>query len=82
MCSRDASDDRPARERPAPEVRNARFAPDESERKYRELVETANSIILRMDPEGRVTFLNNFGQRFFGFTEEAVSYTHLRAHET
>ena len=40
----------------------------ESERKYRELVELANSIILRWDPDGRITFLNEFGQRFFGYT--------------
>jgi PAS domain S-box-containing protein len=40
----------------------------ESERKYRELVENANSIILRLDRNGIVTFLNEFGQRFFGFT--------------
>ena len=38
----------------------------ESERKYRELVEHANSIILRWNCEGRITFLNEFGQRFFG----------------
>ncbi len=44
----------------------------ESERKYRELVENANSIIFRMDTEGRVTFLNEFAQRFFGYTEEEI----------
>jgi PAS domain S-box-containing protein len=41
----------------------------ESEREYRELVENANSIILRMDTHGRITFLNEFGQRFFGYEE-------------
>jgi len=44
----------------------------ESERKYRELVENANSIILRMDTRGRITFLNSFGQRFFGYPEEEL----------
>lgn len=44
----------------------------ESEKKYRELVENANSIILRMDPEGRVTFLNEFAQRFFGYAEHEI----------
>jgi PAS domain S-box-containing protein len=44
----------------------------ESEHKYRELVENANSIIFRMDTEGRVTFLNEFAQRFFGYTEEEI----------
>jgi PAS domain S-box-containing protein len=40
----------------------------ESERKYRELVEHANSIILRWTRDGRITFLNEFGQRFFGYS--------------
>ena len=41
-----------------------------SERRYRELVQSANSIILRWDTEGRITFLNEFGQAFFGLREE------------
>jgi PAS domain S-box-containing protein len=44
----------------------------ESERKYRELVESANSIILEWDTAGRVTYLNRFGQEFFGFTEDEI----------
>lgn len=44
----------------------------ESERKYRELVEHANSIILRMDREGRITFLNEFGQQFFGYSPDEI----------
>jgi PAS domain-containing protein len=32
---------------------------------YRELVEYTNSIILRWDREGKITFLNKFGQTFF-----------------
>jgi PAS domain S-box-containing protein len=43
-----------------------------SEEKYRELVENANSIILRMGVEGRVTFFNEFAQEFFGFTEREI----------
>jgi PAS domain S-box-containing protein len=43
-----------------------------SEHKYRELVQSANSIILRMDMEGRVRFLNEFGQSFFGFRENEI----------
>ncbi len=43
-----------------------------SEEKYRELVENANSIIMRMDKVGRITFLNEFAQRFFGFREEDI----------
>jgi PAS domain S-box-containing protein len=45
----------------------------ESENKYRELVETANSIILRIDMRGRITFSNEFAQRFFGYTEKEMS---------
>ena len=44
----------------------------ESERKYRELVEHANSIILRWDATGRITFINEFGQRFFGYTAAEI----------
>jgi PAS domain S-box-containing protein len=40
-----------------------------SEEKYRELVENANSIILRMDTEGRITFFNEFAEKFFGYRE-------------
>jgi PAS domain S-box-containing protein len=43
-----------------------------SESKYRELVQNANSIILRMDTRGRITFFNEFAQRFFGYTEEEI----------
>jgi len=35
----------------------------ESEKSYRELVESANSIILRVDTEGRIRFVNEFAQR-------------------
>ncbi|MDL1967794.1 MAG: response regulator [Deltaproteobacteria bacterium] len=44
----------------------------ESEVKYRELVQNANSIILRMDFQGKVTFFNEFSQRFFGYTEDEI----------
>jgi PAS domain S-box-containing protein len=44
----------------------------QSERKYRELVEHANSIILRWNSEGRITLLNEFGQRFFGYSAEEI----------
>jgi PAS domain-containing protein len=37
----------------------------ESELKYRELVENANSIILRWTPAGVITFINEFGLKFF-----------------
>jgi two-component system, sensor histidine kinase and response regulator len=43
-----------------------------SEEKYRELVENANSIILRMDRTGNVTFFNEFAQKFFGYDKEDI----------
>ncbi|HDM32639.1 MAG TPA: PAS domain-containing sensor histidine kinase, partial [Deltaproteobacteria bacterium] len=44
----------------------------ESEKKYRDLVENAHSIILQMDKNGRITFFNEFAQRFFGYTEKEI----------
>ena len=43
-----------------------------SEERYRELVQNANSIILRMDTAGKVTFFNEFAQRFFGYSEDEI----------
>lgn len=43
-----------------------------SEAKYRELVQNANSIILRMDPRGVVTFFNEYAQKFFGYQEDEI----------
>ncbi len=44
----------------------------ESEERYRELVQNANSIILRRDPQGIITFFNEFAQSFFGYTEDEI----------
>ena len=43
-----------------------------TEAKYQELVQNANSIILRMDPSGKVLFFNEFAQKFFGYTEKEM----------
>jgi PAS domain S-box-containing protein len=43
-----------------------------AEDRYRQIVENANSIILLMDTKGNITFLNQFGQRFFGFYEKDI----------
>jgi PAS domain S-box-containing protein len=59
------------------ERRRAQDRLAESERKYRELVEYANSIILRWNSEGRITFLNEFGQRFFGYTADEILGRHV-----
>ena len=39
---------------------------------YREIVDRTNAIVLRWDPEGRVIFMNDFGQRLFGYTQEEL----------
>jgi PAS domain S-box-containing protein len=59
------------------ERRRAEQRVAESERKYRELVEHANSIILRWNSEGRITFLNEFGQKFFGFSSDEIVGRHV-----
>lgn len=50
----------------------AEEALNESEEKYKELVSKANSIIIKLDTEGRFTFFNEFAQRFFGYTEAEI----------
>ena len=49
----------------------------ESERKYRELVENANSIILHITSDGKIAFLNEFGQQFFGYSEDELIGRHI-----
>jgi len=44
----------------------------ESETKYRELVQQANSIILRRKTDGSITFLNEFALQFFGYREDEI----------
>ncbi|MEG3908960.1 adenylate/guanylate cyclase domain-containing protein [Microcoleus sp. w2-18bC1] len=44
----------------------------QSEIKYRELVENANSIILKIDRRGNITFFNEFAQKFFGYDEKEI----------
>ena len=44
----------------------------ESEEKYRGLVETSSSVIMRVDTLGRIRFINKFGLRFFDYREEEI----------
>jgi|GEM_PF-1343426 len=50
----------------------SQIALEQSERKYRELVENANSIILRVDDKGIIRFFNEFAQNFFGVPEKEM----------
>ena len=43
-----------------------------SETKYRDIVESANSVILRWTPEGKITFFNTFAQNFFGYPGDEI----------
>ena len=49
----------------------------ESERKYRELVEHANSIILRWTRDGCITFLNEYGLKFFDYSADEIIGCHV-----
>jgi PAS domain S-box-containing protein len=42
------------------------------EEKYRTLVQSANSIILRTKPGGEIIFMNEFGQRFFEYPYQEI----------
>ena len=39
---------------------------------YRELVESANTIVLREDLQGRITFINDFGLELFGYRADEL----------
>ena len=54
------------------ELQSAAAALAESEGKYRELVQNANSIILKMDAQGNILFFNEFAQKFFGYPEDEI----------
>ena len=43
-----------------------------SEAKYRELVQNTNSIIVRYDPLGHITFFNEYARKFFGFPDQEI----------
>ncbi len=44
----------------------------ESESRYRELVQNANSAIIRWKRDGTITFFNEYAQAFFGYSEDEV----------
>ena len=54
------------------ELKRAEQALQESRAKYRDLVENANCIILEIDTQGKVTFLNRFAQNFFEYSASEI----------
>ncbi len=44
----------------------------ESEAKYRELMQNTQSIVIRMDTQGNITFFNHYALTFFDYTQEEV----------
>jgi PAS domain S-box-containing protein len=61
----------------AEEINHREEALRRSEEKYRELVENANCIIIRLSLDGRITFFNEFAQKFFGYSEEEILGRHI-----
>ncbi len=54
------------------ERKKAEEALRDSEEKYKELVTNARSIIIKLDNDGKFTFINEYGLSFFGYTEEEL----------
>lgn len=48
------------------------------EKEYRNLIENANSIILRIGSTGKILYMNPFGQAFFGFAQEEIIGKNIR----
>jgi PAS domain S-box-containing protein len=44
----------------------------ETEGKYRSLVEGARAIVLTWDTQGVITFINEYGERFFGYSRDEL----------
>jgi PAS domain S-box-containing protein len=54
------------------EKRKISDALKESEAKYREVIQNTQSIIIRMDTMGNITFFNHFALQFFDYTSDEV----------
>jgi diguanylate cyclase (GGDEF)-like protein/PAS domain S-box-containing protein len=44
----------------------------ESERKYREIIEGANCVVMRLDTQGNILFFNEYAERFFGYRRDEI----------
>lgn len=59
-------------------LRNAQKALEDSEQKYRELVENSNSIIIRITADHEIVFSNEYAQKFFGYTAKELLGKNIR----
>ena len=57
--------------------KEAEAALQESERRYREVVENANSAILHWSSDGAITFCNEYAQRLFGWQADEIIGRHV-----
>ncbi|MUG92886.1 PAS domain S-box protein [Scytonema sp. UIC 10036] len=44
----------------------------QSEANYRNLIQTANSVIIRYDPQGRIRYINDYGVKLLGYEEHEI----------
>jgi PAS domain S-box-containing protein len=54
------------------DCKQAEAALRQSEANYRNLVKTANSIIIRYDPQGRIRYINDYGVKLLGYEEHEI----------
>src|SRR5499426_4093811 len=58
---------------PSPRLRAELDRLRTAEAAYRTIVDRTNAIVLRWDPEGRIIFMNDYGQRLFGYTQKELT---------
>jgi PAS domain S-box-containing protein len=54
------------------DCKQAEVALRQSEANYRNLLQTANSVILRYDPQGRIRYINDYGVKLLGYEEHEI----------